>query len=54
MKPNLSARNELQDEAATKIQREWRKRQEDSRKKELTDGTKNTFKMSEEVRFMWS
>ena len=50
MKPDFSARSDVQDLAATKIQKQWRKYQEDSRKKESSDNNNSTFKMSEEVR----
>ncbi|XP_063679712.1 DNA ligase 1-like isoform X1 [Bolinopsis microptera] len=52
MKPNFSARNEGRDQAATKIQRHWRKYQEDRKRKETADENQNIFKMSEELKEM--
>ena len=49
MKPNFSARNGARDMAATKIQRQWRKYQEDRKRKETADENQNIYKMSEEV-----
>ena len=49
MKPDFSARTEHKEAAASKIQKQWREHQENKAKKETSDETINTFKMSEEV-----